>query len=93
MKIAQQLAQMVSSFALVEAQSRAIAQDHVWGGECYTKYTFADNSVLIQSGVVQYGMDADDVSSIKGYAEWLGNDVEFEQVEIDRLLEAVEDLA
>jgi hypothetical protein len=89
MKIAQELAQMDQSLAFEQAQARAIAQDQVWGGEGYTKYTFDDNSVLIQSGVVQYGMDADDVASIKGYAEWLGNDVEFEQVEIDRLLEAL----
>jgi hypothetical protein len=89
MKIAQQLAQMDLADAHEAAESKAIAQDQIWGGDGYTKYTFDDNSVLIQSGPIQYGMDADDAASIKGYADWLGKDVEFEQVEIERLMEAL----
>ena len=91
MKIAQHLATFIPSFAQAESEKRAIAQDQLWEGEGYTKYTFDDNSVLVQSGVSQYGIDADDVSSIKGYTEWLGDDLEFEQAEIDRLLSLIED--
>jgi len=48
MKIAQLLAEMDKSIASEKAKSRAIAQDQACGRECYTKYTFDDNSVLIQ---------------------------------------------
>jgi hypothetical protein len=91
MKIAQHLATFIPSFAQAESEKRAIARDQLWEGEGYTKYTFDDNSVLVQSGVSQYGMDADDVDSIRGYAEWLGDDLKFEQAEIDRLLSLIED--
>jgi hypothetical protein len=91
MKIAQHLATFIPSFVQSESEKRAIARDQLSEGEGYTKYTFDDNSVLVQSGVSQYGMDADDADSIKGYAEWLGDDLKFEQAEIDRLLSLIED--
>ncbi|EOV2330787.1 TPA: anti-CRISPR protein AcrF2 [Pseudomonas aeruginosa] len=74
------------------AEAIAIAKDQVWDGEGYTKYTFDDNSVLIQSGTTQYAMDADDADSINGYADWLDAEARTaEDSEIKRLLEAVED--
>lgn len=76
------------------AEAIAIAKDQVWDGEGYTKYTFDDNSVLIQSGTTQYAMDADDSDSIKGYAKWLDDEAfSAEASEIERLLESVEDEA
>jgi hypothetical protein len=89
MKIAQQLAALDTTAAAAQAQQRAIAVDQVWAGEGYTKYTFDDNSVLIQSGAGQYGMDADDFDSIDGYGKWLGKDVAVELKEIQRLIEAI----
>ncbi|ELK4823471.1 anti-CRISPR protein AcrF2 [Pseudomonas aeruginosa] len=74
------------------AEAIAIAKDQVWDGEGYTKYTFDDNSVLIQSGTTQYAMDADDADSIKGYADWLDDEARTaEDSEIKRLLESVEE--
>nr|5UZ9_K Chain K, Anti-CRISPR protein 30 [Casadabanvirus D3112] len=74
------------------AEAIAIAKDQVWDGEGYTKYTFDDNSVLIQSGTTQYAMDADDADSIKGYADWLDDEARSaEASEIERLLESVEE--
>jgi hypothetical protein len=72
-----------------DAEDKAIGIDQIWGGEGYTKYTFCDNSVLIQSGPLAYGMDADDAASIRGYAAWLGDDEPLERAEIERLLEAL----
>ena len=73
------------------AEARAIAKDQVWEGEGYTKYTFDDNSVLIQQGPTQYAMDADDADSIRGYAAWLDADARAAEAgEVDRLLEALE---
>lgn len=90
MKIAQQLAVLDATEAQTQAEEKAVAKDQIWGGEGYTKYTFDDNSVLIQSGPIQYGLDADDKESIAGYAAWLGDDVDFEAGEIARLAEALE---
>lgn len=90
MKIAQQIAAQNDVIAGAEiAENKAIAKDQFWVGEGYTKYTFDDNSVLIQSGLAQYALDADSVESINGYVEWLGEDVHLESAEIERLLEAV----
>ncbi len=89
MKLAQYLLTLTAESAQTEAEKRAIAKDQIWGGEGYTKYTFDDNSALIQSGALQFGLDAEDVNSIKKYFEWLGDDISFEKVEIERLLEAL----
>ncbi len=95
-KTAQMIAQQHKDTvaACEAAEAIAIAKDQVWEGEGYTKYTFDDNSVLIQSGTTQYAMDADDADSIKGYADWLDDEARTaEDSEIKRLLEAVEDEA
>lgn len=95
-KTAQMIAQQYKDTvaACEAAEAIAIAKDQVWDGEGYTKYTFDDNSVLIQSGTTQYAMDADDADSIKGYADWLDDEARTaEDSEIKRLLEAVEDEA
>lgn len=95
-KTAQMIAQQHKDTvaACEAAEAIAIAKDQVWDGEGYTKYTFDDNSVLIQSGTTQYAMDADDADSIKGYADWLDYEARTaEDSEIKRLLEAVEDEA
>ena len=89
MKIAQHLVTLTASSAQAEAEKRAIAKDQIWGGEGYTKYLFDDNSALIQSGVLQFGLDADNADSINKYAEWLGDDKSLEQAEIERLLDAL----
>ena len=90
--IAQQHADTIAASEAAEAN--AIAKDQVWGGEGYTKYTFDDNSVLIQSGTTRYAMDADDADSIKGYAEWLDDEARAaEASEVERLLEALDDEA
>ena len=92
-KIAQQIAtEYDNTTAAGEvAEAKAIAKDQVWDGEGYTKYTFDDNSVLIQQGPTQYAMDADDAGSIRGYAEWLDADARTAEAgEVERLLEALE---
>jgi hypothetical protein len=89
MKQAEQLAQLSTTEATQGAKAAAIAKDQIWGGEGYTKYTFDDNSVLIQSGPLSYGMDADSRESIEGYREWLGDDADLEAGEISRLLDAL----
>lgn len=92
-KIAQQIAiQHSNTTAAGEiAEAKAIAKDQVWEGEGYTKYTFDDNSVLIQQGPTQYAMDADDADSIRGYAEWLDVDARTAEAnEVARLLEALQ---
>lgn len=93
-KTAQMIAQQHKDTvaACEAAEAIAIAKDQVWDGEGYTKYTFNDNSVLIQSGTTQYAMDADDADSIKGYADWLDDEARTaEDSEIKRLLESVEE--
>jgi len=95
-KIAQQLAAARNGSASAEeiikkAEAMAIAKDEIWTGDGYTKYTFDDNSVLVLSGPVAYGIDADDAESIRGYGEWLDADARAkESEEIDRLIEALE---
>lgn len=92
-KIAQQIAaQYDNTTAAGEiAEAKAIAKDQVWDGEGYTKYTFDDNSVLIQQGPTQYAMDTDDADSIRGYANWLDPEAQAaEATEVERLLEALE---
>lgn len=92
-KIAQQIAAQHdnTTAAGAVAEAKAIAKDQVWAGEGYTKYTFDDNSVLIQSGATQYAMDAGDANSIRGYESWLDAAArDAESGEIERLLEAIE---
>lgn len=94
MKIAQKIAQQHTDIinAAEASEALAIAKDQVWDGEGYTKYTFTDNSVLIQSGSSQYAMDADNIDSISGYAAWLDPEAqEAEATEVERLLAAVEE--
>ena len=73
------------------AEKIAVAKDQIWSGEGFTKWTFDDNSVLIQSGPLMYALDADSRDSIEGYRTWLGADAEIEGGEIDRLLDALEE--
>ncbi|WP_458068657.1 anti-CRISPR protein AcrF2 [Rhodanobacter sp. BL-MT-08] len=92
-KIAQQIAAQHADTtkASEAAEAKAIAKDQVWEGEGYTKYTFDDNSILIQQGATQYAMDADDAGSIQGYAEWLDDVARAAEAgEVERLLEALE---
>ena len=87
MKIAQKIVAQYKAYdAANVAKVMAMKIDQVWAGAGYTKYTFGDNSVLIQSGPAQYALDVDSVDSIKGYSAWLGNDAWIHANEIDRLL-------
>lgn len=89
MKIAQKLAALTSIEAQKKAEEEAIAVDQIWGGKGYTKYTFDDKSVLIQSGTEQFALDVDSAESIYEYEKWLGTDAHLDADEIGRLLVAL----
>lgn len=91
MKIAQQLAALTVIEAQKKAEEDAIDIGQIWGGDGYTKYTFDDNSVLIQSGTRQYALDADSAESIREYKKWLGADAHLEAEEVKQIIAALRD--
>lgn len=79
-----------SSNPVEYAEKHAIAKDQNWQLET-TKYTFDDNSFLVDRNGWFCAVDADSAESLREYRSFIGTIDDIELEEIKRMIEAIED--